>query len=67
MAIDAPPASRLLTIPEVADLLKVSVPTVRRLQQLRQLPFIKVGHSVRFVWSDVASYLEKRRVRAIGQ
>jgi excisionase family DNA binding protein len=67
MSIDAAPAPELLTIPEVAGLLKVSVPTVRRLQQQRQIPFIKVGGSVRFAQSDVNSYLAKRRVRSIDQ
>jgi len=67
MSIDAYPASGLLTIPDVAELLKISIPTVRRLQQHRQLPFIKVGGCVRFNRSDIAAYLEKRRVRSIGQ
>ena len=67
MSIDAATASQLLTIPEVAALLKVSEPTVRRLQQQRNLPFIKVGGSVRFVRSDLDSYLDKRRVRSIDQ
>jgi excisionase family DNA binding protein len=67
MSIDAAPAPELLTIPEVAELLKVSESTVRHLQQQRQIPFIKVGGSVRFTKSDVNSYLEKRRVRSIDQ
>ena len=67
MSIDAAPAPELLTIPEVAELLKVSVSTIRLLQQQRKLPFIKVGGSVRFERSDVLSYLEKRRVRSIDQ
>lgn len=67
MSIDPAPVAELLTIPEVAELLKVSVSMVRRLQQRRQLPFIKVGRSVRFVSSDIDAYLESRRVRSIGQ
>ena len=67
MSIDAAPAPELLTIPELAELLKVSVSTVRLIQQQRQIPFIKVGGSVRFIRSDVLSYLEKRRVRSIDQ
>ena len=65
MSIDTDPSLGLLTIPDVAGLLKISIPTVRRLQQQRKLPFIKVGGSVRFTKSDIASYLEKGRVRAI--
>jgi excisionase family DNA binding protein len=55
----------LLTIAEVAELLKVSVPSVRRLQQGRHLPFVKVGGSVRFSKPDILAYLEKRRVESI--
>ena len=55
----------LLTIKDVAGLLKVSVASVRRLQQGRHLPFIKVGGSVRFAKSDIIEYLKKQRVVAI--
>ena len=64
MSIDADPAFGLLTIPEVAELLKISVSSVRRLQQ-GYIPFIKVGGSIRFARRDVRLYLEKQRVRSI--
>jgi excisionase family DNA binding protein len=67
MSIDAVPSSGLLTISDVAELLKISASTVRRLQRQRKLPFVKVGSSVRFVKSDLAAYLERRRVSAIGE
>jgi len=56
----------LLTIAEVAELLKISVSGVRRLQQARQLPFIKVGGSVRFLKRDIVVYLEERRLESVG-
>jgi excisionase family DNA binding protein len=65
MSIEFHPAPELLTIYEAAELLKVSVATVRRLQQQRRIAFHKVKGSVRFTKSDIASYLEKRRVNAI--
>jgi excisionase family DNA binding protein len=65
MSIDADPSLGLLTIVDVAELLKVSAFTVRRLQQQRKIPFIKVGGRIRFTRGDIASYLEKRRVRSI--
>jgi excisionase family DNA binding protein len=43
MSADFDPTVELLTIPEVAELLKISVPTVRRLQQRRLIPFFKGG------------------------
>jgi excisionase family DNA binding protein len=67
MSIDADPIEGLLTIPDVAALLKVSSVTVRRLQQQRKLPFIKVGGSIRFERNDITSYVAARRVRAIGE
>jgi len=57
----------LLTIVEVAELLKVSVWTIRRLQQQRKIPFVKVGRSIRFSESDLAAYLARRRVGVIGE
>ncbi len=58
-------AIELLTIPEVAGILKISVSGVRHLYQARHLPFHKVGGSIRFSKSDIESYLGKRRVEAI--
>jgi excisionase family DNA binding protein len=57
----------LLTIKEVAELLKVSQTSVRRLQQGRHLPFIKVGGSVRFDKSDIINFLKEQRVEAISR
>lgn len=67
MSIDADPIEGLLTIPDVAAILKISTATVRRLQQQRKLPFVKIGGSIRFERSDVTSYVATRRVRAIGE
>lgn len=57
----------LLTIKEVAKLLTVSMSSVRRLQQGRRLPFIKVGGSVRFTKDDILDFLKKQRVEAIAR
>ena len=61
----ASPDLELLTIKEVADLLKVSEPTVRRLQQSRLIPFFKVGGGIRFAKDDIVNYLKKMRVEAM--
>jgi len=66
MSINSSPIE-LLTIAEVAELLKLSVPTVRRLQQQRRIAFVKVGGRVRFTRSDIVSYLQRRRVSSIDQ
>jgi excisionase family DNA binding protein len=65
MSIDLAPPPELLTIAEVAELLKIAVASVRRLQQQRKIPFVRVGGSIRFFRRDIVSYLEKRRVRSI--
>jgi excisionase family DNA binding protein len=57
----------MLTVAQVAELLKISVPSVRRLQQRRLIPYFKVGGSVRFFMSDIAIFLQKRRVDAADQ
>jgi excisionase family DNA binding protein len=67
MSIDSSSNIELLTIGEAADLLNISVSGVRRLQQTRQLPFVKVGGSVRFLTSDIRGYLERRRVKSIDE
>ena len=57
-------AIELLTVKEVASLLKLSVPGVRELQAKRHLPFIKVGGAVRFERRDIVEYLKLRKVVA---
>jgi excisionase family DNA binding protein len=66
MSIDSNSTIELLTIDELAEQLKISVSGVRRLLQARQLPFIKVGGSIRFLKSDIFAYLKKHRVGSIG-
>lgn len=66
MSVDSTPTLELLTIDEVAKLFKISVSGVRRLQQQRRIPFTKIGGSVRFVKSDLVSYVEQERVESIG-
>jgi excisionase family DNA binding protein len=67
MSADSGPAIELLTVADVAKLFKISVSGVRRLQETRRLPFVKVGGSVRFFRSHIVAYLDKRRVESIGQ
>ncbi len=66
MPTDSSQTMELLTIAGVAEFLKISESTVRRLQQRRLIPFFKVGGSIRFTKSDLVSYLEKQRVETIG-
>jgi len=57
----------LFTIAQAAEFLTISVSGVRRLQQARRIPFIKVGGSLRFAKDDLASYLARQRVGPFGK
>ncbi len=65
MSINSTDALELLTLAETAGLLRIAVPTLRRLQQQHKIPSVKVGGSVRFLKSDIAAYIAKMRVEAI--
>lgn len=62
MSVEFDPNYELVTIAEAAQTLKISISSVRRLQQRRQIAFFKVGGSVRFSKNDLMSYLNGRRV-----
>jgi excisionase family DNA binding protein len=66
MPTDSTQLAELLTVDEVAELLKISASSVRRLQSDRKIPFVKVRGSVRFVREDIVSYIDRCRVEAIG-
>ena len=57
---------KLLTVDEVAEILHVSIPTVRRLIDERQIRFLKIRGSVRVDEHDLADYLMQHRVESIG-
>jgi excisionase family DNA binding protein len=63
--IDLSTNVELLTIPEVAKILRISPTGVRRLQAARHIPFVKVGGSIRFLREDIQSYVARQRVEAI--
>lgn len=67
MSTETRPEPELLTIAEVAEFLKLSIPTIRRLQQQRHIAFVKVGGRIRFTKNDLMSYLETRRVSSVDQ
>jgi len=57
----------LMTVPEVADTLRVSPATVYRLVEQRRLPFYRVSGVLRFSGTDLALYLSAGRVAAITE
>jgi excisionase family DNA binding protein len=59
------PAIELMTVADAAAFLRISRSGVRRLQQGRHLPFVKIGGSVRFAKRDLVTYLAQKRVEAL--
>jgi excisionase family DNA binding protein len=56
--------ARLLTVSEVADLLRVSKMTVYRLIHEGQMSALRIGRSYRLREDDVDDYLSKRYTEA---
>lgn len=52
----------LLTVPEVADLMAVGTAYVYRLVSERRIPFLKLGHHVRFDPAELEAWLDQARV-----
>lgn len=53
---------KLLTIPEAADRLNVSVRNIRHQIYLRKLPIVKVGRLVRIDERDLDAFIDSGRV-----
>jgi excisionase family DNA binding protein len=58
---------RLLDITEVADRCGVRVRFIRRLVAERRIPYIKLGHLLRFDPDEIAAWLDSQRVDAGGR
>jgi excisionase family DNA binding protein len=56
----------LLTVAEVADILRVSTMTVYRLIKQGDLAAVRIGHNYRIRGSEVDRYLDGRAVRVEG-
>lgn len=61
---DPPTIDSLLTVPEVAALLRLTRKGVYALIEARRIPFIRVSNRVRFCQSDVIRWLQENRVPA---
>ena len=57
---------QLLTIDQLADRLGVSIRHIRRLIAEKRVPYLKVGHFVRFDPTEIASWLDGARHPANG-
>ncbi len=57
---------RLLNVTETATYLGLKVDTVYKMGQMRVLPSVKVGRSVRFDRSGLDRYIKQHTIEAIG-
>jgi excisionase family DNA binding protein len=54
--------SRLVDINDLAEWLATSPRHIRRLVAERRVPFVKVGHFIRFDPDDIAGWIEEQKV-----
>lgn len=57
----------LLTVPEVATLLRLTDKGIYAMVSARRIPFVKVSNRVRFLRVDVVRWLRENRVPASGR
>jgi len=57
---------RILTIPEVAEYLKVSKAKVYLMVQRREIPYIRLERNVRIWESDLIKWLEKQTIKQVA-
>ena len=54
---------KLLTVPEVAEMLSISKSHVHALRATGKLKFIKIGRSVRYTRRDIERFLKERTMQ----
>lgn len=55
----------LMITKEVAALLRIPIKSVYDLVDMRRIPFIRLGRSLRFMRSDVLAWIAKHRVPSL--
>ena len=53
--------NKFLTVKDIATLFNISITTVYRLMETRQLPFLKIGGMYRFSEEMIEEYLETNK------
>ncbi len=59
------PEPAIMTVAEVADLLRLKPKGVYSLVENRRIPFVKVSNRVRFFRADVLAWLQENRVPSL--
>lgn len=56
-----------MTVPEVAEMLRLSVKGIYSMVEARRIPFIRVSNRIRFDRDDVLTWLQENRVPAMEE
>lgn len=56
--------AQLLTVPELAEILRLTPKGIYALVEGRKIPFVRVSNRVRFLLDDVRDWLRENRVPA---
>ena len=65
MTTDSNTLPNMLTRDELARYFRISKTGVYRLVEKRQIPFYRVGGSLRFAKNDVMAYLNGKRIESV--
>lgn len=58
-------SKNLITPEKLSEILSISKVSVYRLVEKREIPFFKVGGSIRFLLADIEKYLANSRIESI--
>lgn len=62
MTADSSAMPKYLNVRQLAQLLNISIPTVYRKIETREVPFYRIGGVIRFNLEEIKSYLKKCRI-----
>jgi excisionase family DNA binding protein len=52
----------LLTISQASEILNLSRPTIRRMTGACKIPFVRIGHAIRFPENDLVEWIASHKV-----
>ena len=58
--------AKLLSPQELSDVLSISIETVYAWTSQKRIPYIKMGRLVRFNADEVNKWLERQKIRVVG-
>lgn len=53
---------KLMTYQQISDATGIGVPMLKKMRQRKQLPFYKIGRTIRFRLSEVEQSIQERKV-----